>query len=244
MEQFLCNICGAENTFELSANIRTPGPLCSQCRSSVRFRLVAFAFSTEIMGGDGFLPATPDKKYIGIGLSDSMPLARGLQRFEGYTNTYFHKEPQLDITEPSVKYENLDFVISSDVFEHTKPPAVTPFLVAASMLRAGGKLLLSVPTQQDYLEHFPNLAQYKLLETKDGHSLVNATKDGRLEVFSDLRFHGGPGSTLEMRVHSRESVEDCLRSTGFKSWKAISPAQNEFGISPIAGLSTVWVATR
>lgn len=38
---------------------------------------------------------------------------------------------------------------------------------------------------------------------------------GKHEDFRDLVFHGGPGSTLEMRVFSRESVIDNLGKASF-----------------------------
>lgn len=244
MPSFVCNICGYENHFHPEENIKTPGPLCAKCHSSTRFRLVALAFSTEVMGGDGFLPETQDKGLTGIGLSDSAPLAKGMEKFTGYTNTYFHKEPSFDIADPNPKFSGLDFIISSDVFEHTKPPAEIPFLVAAQMLKSGGKLLLSVPVFHTYIEHFPDLNEYQLMETTSGYRLVNATNNGNLEIFSDLRFHGGPGTTLEMRIHSRESVENALSAAKFKSWKEIVPNSDEYGISPLNGLSTLWVAEK
>lgn len=242
--QFLCNICGFENHISSNIDMSTPGPLCAKCKSSVRFRLIAFAFSKEIMNGDGFIPKTIDNDYVGIGLSDSAPLAKGFERFHGYTNTFFHKEPRLDITKDTLRYKNLDYIISSDVFEHTKPPALAPFCTASKMLRAGGKLLLSVPMQKSYVEHFPNLNNFEIIETGNGYILANATTSGNLELFSNLRFHGGPGSTLEMRVHSRESVDEALSFAGFRAWKEINPDHALYGIFPLTGLSTVIVAER
>ena len=39
---------------------------------------------------------------------------------------------------------------------------------------------------------------------------MNWTADGRIETFDDLVFHGGPGSTLEMRVFSEDALRGLL----------------------------------
>lgn len=112
------------------------------------------------------------------------------------------------------------------------------------MLRDGGKLVVSVPTHSVCAEHFPKLHNYEILETNDGFVLVNATSDGELQIFRQLRFHGGPGTTLEMRIHSEASVDACLKAAGFRSWKRYDPDVGRYGIFPILGLSTTWIAVK
>ena len=246
MNAFHCNICGSRNQYDPlhDSSTRTPGPLCINCKSSVRFRLIAYLFSSEIMGGNGFLPSTKDSLLQGIGLSDSPPIAKRLSQFKGYTNTFFHKEPYLDIASVKQTRLNLDYIISSDVFEHTPPPVDRPFRVSAKMLRDGGKLLFSVPITDQYVEHFPSLHDYQILESKTGYILANATQEGKLEIANDLRFHGGPGSTLEMRIHSAKSIDTCLRNAGFSAWRYYNLEKPMHGIFQIAGLSHTWIATK
>lgn len=242
---FRCNLCGCVN-MAVTAVQEAPGPLCQSCRSSTRFRLIGYAFSKYILNSSGHLPDAPGTAtgLVGIGLSDPPPLARALEVFSGYTNTFYHKEPRVDITAETPKFRNLDYIIASDVFEHTKPPAEVPFISAYKMLKKGGKLILSVPTQENSIEHFPSLNDYRIIESKEGYILVNATRSGSLEIFKNLRFHGGPGATLEMRIFSERQVENCLSSAGFRCFEYIRPDMYEFGIYPLRGLSTVWVATR
>lgn len=105
--------------------------------------------------------------------------------------------------------------------------------------------MLSVPTAPLYREHFPRLNNFEILELSNGtHVLMNATTDGQLEKHENLRFHGGPGATLEMRIHSIESVEKNLREAGFSYWTRITDVRPEYGIENISGLSSVWVAEK
>ena len=59
-------------------------------------------------------------------------------------------------------------------------------------------------------EHFPDLYDYSIAQLKNDWVLVNRTRDGRLETFDKLVFHGGPGSTLEMRVFSERTLKQML----------------------------------
>lgn len=243
--QFRCNLCGFVN-IAMSDTSKVPGPLCAKCNSSTRFRLIAYAFSKFVLSSTGYMPDAFNEgvRVRGVGLSDAPPIARSFERTVGYTNTFFHKEPKLDIMSPSQIYSDLDYVISSDVFEHTAPPVETPFHNSYRMLKHGGKLLLSLPTQEDYVEHFPSLNDYKIISSENEHLLVNATHQGKLEVFKNLRFHGGPGSTLEMRIFSRARVEQLLAEAGFRETKIVAANLPVYGIFPIRGLSTVWVSEK
>lgn len=242
--EFQCNLCGAINRIHFSQNIRTPGPLCDQCKSSTRFRFVAYAISSYIFGGDGGLFKDEDNRLEGIGLSDAPPISRALSRFSNYKNTFYHKPPYLDIMRAPDSDQICDFLISSDVFEHTPPPVEAPFINAYSLLRHGGILILSVPTTNAYLEHFPELFDYNLVEENGKYRLVNTTRAGQYQEFDQLRFHGGPGSTLEMRIFSVVEVERNLKEAGFTSIERLSATVEAYGISPIRGLSTLWIARK
>ena len=68
-------------------------------------------------------------------------------------------------------------------------------------------------------------------EIADGTwTLTNRTRDGREERFSELVFHGGPGSTLEMRVFSRAALERAFREAGFARVRIASEPYLPFGI--------------
>jgi SAM-dependent methyltransferase len=214
------------------------------CKSSTRFRYVGFAVSKYILGGSGLLAEDVDNGASGIGLSDASPLANALKRFKYYRNTFLHKSPKLDIMEPPKKRGLFDFIISSDVFEHTPPPIERPFETAFSLLRDGGTFVLSVPTHIEFHEHFPDLFDYSLEQSGSIFKLVNTTKAGKRQEFHDLRFHGGPGDTLEMRVFSETVALTLMEEAGFSDIECIPPHQAEFGVFPLNGLSTLWVARK
>jgi SAM-dependent methyltransferase len=156
------------------------------------------------------IPDLPRRRDIrGIGLSDSDNYARRLSDKLDYTNTFFHQEPRLDIAAaPEGLTHRFDFIIASDVFEHVAPPVSRAFANARRLLKPNGVLIFSVPysLEPDTHEHFPELNDYRLIEVDGAWRLENRTADGRTQVFTDLVFHGGPGSTLEMRLFSRSGL--------------------------------------
>ena len=93
------------------------------------------------------------------------------------------------------------------------------FAGAWRLLKPGGLLILTVPyiiESNATLEHFPDLHEWALTTGDDGvHRLRNRRVDGTVEEFDQLVFHGGPGSTLEMRIFSRDSLLGELASAGF-----------------------------
>jgi SAM-dependent methyltransferase len=136
----------------------------------------------------------------------------------GYINTYFHKEPYLDISVPPPSWNGrFDVVISSDVFEHVAPPVARAFENTLALLKPGGSFLLTVPYRKDghTQEHFPDLYQYELFEKQGSWQMLNTTKGGERQCFNNLIFHGGPGSTLEMRVFSEAGVRHELETAGY-----------------------------
>ena len=65
-------------------------------------------------------------------------------------------------------------------------------------------------------EHFPELHNYKLTKESNGDwTLDNITTDGRKQHYRDLVFHGGPGSTLEMRLFSLAALKKHFELAGF-----------------------------
>ena len=82
----------------------------------------------------------------------------------------------------------------------------------------------------DTIEHFPDLHDFRLVEDQGKWRLFNRTRNGREEQFDDLVFHGGPGTTLEMRLFSRAALERHFAQAGFSEVRFASEACPRFGI--------------
>jgi SAM-dependent methyltransferase len=234
---FTCNICGV--TCNRPAG--PPGrevPSCSACGSTVRLRSLVALLSREIFGVPLAIPDFPVLKGIrGFGMSDPPELAERLaEKFE-YTNTFYHQEPRLDIADPSPEHlrehtGRYDFILSSEVLEHVSPPVERAFVNLNRMLKPNGLLLLTVPYRLDgrTAEHFPELYEYSLASPGGRTVLVNRRRDGSLEVFENLSFHGGDGSTLEMRVFTETSLKEIIATAGFTSVHIAAEDVPEFGV--------------
>jgi SAM-dependent methyltransferase len=201
-------------------------------------RAIVNMVSTEVLGRSIPLPDFPVRKdVVGIGLSDWEGYATRLAEIFSYTNTYFHQEPRLDISHiDDDQTGRLDFLISAEVFEHVVPPVSQAFTNAHRLLKPGGVLLLMVPYAPTYLlptttEHFPDLYEYSVTQDDTGrYILTNRTRDGTIQVFDTLVFHGGQGATLEMRVFSEGDLLEHLRLAGFTNIKVKREPVFEFGI--------------
>jgi len=152
----------------------------------------------------------------GIGMSDPEMIAEPLAKCFDYQNTFYHQEPRFDIVETTEKAK-YDFVITSEVFEHVQTPVQRAFDNLVNVLKPGGSAIFSVPwnTEGDTVEHFPNLHDWQLVNLTSGLVLVNRTADGRLEAFDNLIFHGGDGTTLEMRAFSIKGLLANCRAAQF-----------------------------
>jgi SAM-dependent methyltransferase len=111
------------------------------------------------------------------------------------------------------------------------PPVERAFDGAFRLLKPGGLFVLTVPylAAGKTLEHFPSLHEFEIVDFHGFPIVVNRTVDERWEVFDGLRFHGGPGLTLEMRIFSHAAVLKHLHRCGFDEitdWKYRVP---EFG---------------
>lgn len=216
---FQCNICGS-SCFTQVENLQRETSSCEGCGSTVRMRGIVQALSVALFGESLPIEDFPYRKDIkGIGMSDWDPYAQRLEKKLSYTNTFYHKEPKLDVT--NISEENiasLDFIISTDVYEHVCPPVQVAFDNTYKMLKPGGVFVFSVPysLEESTIEHFPELHEW-MLEKREKWTLLNKTKDGQLQEFSDLVFHGGEGETLEMRVFSEKNLIQHLRDAGFSS---------------------------
>ena len=222
---FRCNVCGRENRADPALFTRETGA-CSNCKATVRMRGAVYALSLGLFGKPLAIPDFPKPcPFTGLGLSDWEGYATRLKKRLAYRNTFLHQRPFLDITNPAEELSGKhDFLISIDVFEHIPPPVAPPFQGAAKLLKPGGCLVLSVPynLHESSLEHFPDLHQFEIVKALGGFCLVNRRRDGTMEVFDRLNFHGGPGRTLEMRLFSKADLLSHLAAAGFGEVQVIS----------------------
>jgi len=231
---FTCNICSASNKTGL-ASLSREVPSCSQCGSTVRMRAIVHVLSMELFGESVLLKEFPIRKDIaGVGMSDWQGYAKPLAQKLDYTNTYYHQEPKLDITSPPEKLNQaLDFVISTDVFEHVLYPVSRAFENTRRLLKNEGVFVFTVPYTkegEDTVEHFGELHDFEIIEINGKHILRDIDKLGNERQFDNLVFHGGPGSTLEMRVFSEKSLMRELANSGFGQVRIYRQPHLKYGI--------------
>jgi SAM-dependent methyltransferase len=232
VQTFTCNICDARTEAAALEPGRESMP-CARCASTVRMRSAMLGLSTGLFGTMMAIADFPRRpKRRGVGLSDWDGYARRLRRAFDYRNTFVHRSPKLDITAVPVRERaRYDFVIAIDVFEHVPPPVRLAFEGAAALLKPGGVFVFSVPYTlcPTTVEHFADLARYEVVTLLGHRCLVYETTSGELRVRTDLVFHGGEGSTLEMRLFSRDDVVAHLRAAGFTGIREIGDAP-EWGV--------------
>ena len=230
---FRCNLCGGTGRVA-KKTLDRERPTCAACGSNVRFRAIARLVVRELTAHDCALPDLPRaKEYRGLGLSDADAYALLFADKFDYVNTYFHAEPRLDIAHADVaRYGGRDFIVASDVFEHVAPPVSRAFARARALLRDGGKLIFTVPfsLEPDTVEHFPDLHDWSIVESDGRWRLVNRTVDGRIATHENLVFHGGPGTTLEMRLFSQAALVREFERAGFSRVRFAAEACLPFGI--------------
>lgn len=232
MITFTCNVCGRRST---AAPERLDREISAcKCGSSVRFRSIVHVLSVALFGRSVTLPEFPYNKSItGIGLSDWEGYAEPLAQHLGYRNTWLHIEPGLDITRPPADLRGrLDFLISSEVFEHVPPPVSRAFTGAAALLKPGGWLVLTVPYAllPATVEHYPDMQEFATVRLGDQDRVVVLNCDGSLALDAKPLYHGGAGLTLEMRVFSEADILDHLANAGFVDVQIRCEDVPEFGI--------------
>ncbi|MEO6872705.1 MAG: methyltransferase domain-containing protein [Chthoniobacterales bacterium] len=219
VKTFQCNICGAPVDFPLESLGRET-PSCPVCRSTPRVRSVVDILARHFFGHSLTLPDFPTRPEVrGLGLTDSNNYASRLVAKFDYENTFLHTEPQFDITAPltSDRIAAYDFVIASEIFEHVLPPVARAFDNTFQLLKPGGLFVLTVPygILPETIEHFPELHEFTIDELHGKYVLTNYTRQGVVQRFDNLIFHGGPGSTLEMRVFAEVDLNRLLLAAGF-----------------------------
>lgn len=230
---FRCNVCGRRTSFP-GDQLKREHWSCYYCGSNVRWRSVIHALSTELFGTSLAIPDFPSRPdIVGIGLSDWDGYATRLAEKLAYTNTYYHQEPLLDITSvhPS-QYGRYDFIIASDVLEHVSPPISRAFENARRLLRPHGVMILTVPyVEGETKEHFPELHQYSVQKRGNNFVVLNKTSDGRNQEFTEVTFHGGPGTVLEMRLFGKDALLRNIQDAGFGAVKRYEVEFPMYGIT-------------
>ena len=231
--EFTCNLCGGRTKLE-TQYFHREFAACRKCGANARFRGLIHALG-NVLGENGDVPLKnwPRRRQIvGLGMSDWQGYARLLAKKFSYENTFYDRKPQLDITRPAEKHlGKYDFVISTDVFEHILPPVQESFDNLFRLLRPGGHLIFSVPYTHvaETVEHYPDLYEYEIFEFRGKKILVNRDRKGRLQVYEDLVFHGGEGTTLEMRRYCEADVLNRFAAAGFENIKVYDQPRLSIG---------------
>ena len=241
---FNCNICGARNTVEA---LPTEPATCA-CGSNVRLRALANLLSMELFGESLPLAHFPRLKSIRCaGMTDKDCIAGVLTDKFDYTNTHYDREPRLDITEYHPGLEGTyDFILCADVLEHIAPPIERALDELCRLLKPNGFAGITIfchPSDK-LREHFPGLHQYRFVTLGDTMLLVNRRADGTLEVRDDLIFHGGTGSTLEMREYGVTALRSQLLAAGFQDMHLLTDPIPESGVVIDQDLSQPLIARK
>ncbi len=229
---FQCNVCSKYTSFPRE-KLRREMWSCLYCGSTVRFRSIIHALSMELFGKSlpiAEFPHRPD--LVGIGLSDWQGYADRLVCKLNYTNTFFHKEPFLDITSTgSVPTAHYDFIIASEVFEHVCQPVSRAFENAHRLLKPGGVMILTVPyVDGQTREHFPDICKISVEREGDEWIAIGETPDGHIKKFARPIFHGGPGTNVEFRAFGKGALLQDCNNASFDLARIHSEDVERFGI--------------
>jgi hypothetical protein len=94
------------------------------------------------------------------------------------------------------------------------------------------------------IEHFPQLNQFTIASVGGEAVLINRRQDGSMELHRDLVFHGGPGSTVEMRVFSEKALRKLIGAAGFSGIRVAADHWPQFGAVPEHAWSLPIVARK
>ena len=230
MAPFTCNVCGTYNQGERFAT----EPASCGCGSNVRLRALVHLISMELFGVSFPLPDFPRLQAIaGLGMTDKECYSAALARKFDYTNTYYDRDPRLDIAERHPQaYGAYDFIVSADVLEHIAPPLDRALEETCLLLKPHGFLAATVYCDpgDELREHFPGLHEYRIVPLGGSPVLINRRRDGTVEITGDLKFHGGSGATLEMRDLGIAGLEAALLRAGFQEVSFLTDDIPEIGV--------------
>ncbi len=245
--KFQCNLCGSQTESNARPEDRESST-CEVCGSSARFRAIALALSRTLFGSDLPLTEFPLLKSVrGLGISDSEMISSRLERCFTYINTHYHRDPMFDLMRPDEReFGRYDFVICADVLEHVPAPVDIAFRTLSRLLKPRGFIILTVPFTLDpeTVEHFRDVGEFGLAEVGGRTVLVSRTNENEYRVYDQLTFHGGEGSTLEMRIYSEQDLRAKFAAAGLSELRVESRANPEFGVRLTGPCSLPLVASR
>lgn len=231
---YICNITG--NSFELDDEDkgREKG---NKFNYISRYRAICYILTKELYGDVKIIKELECNKDIsGIGITES-EWSKILENAFNYTNTYVCKDPYFNIYDNNNidKFNNLDFIVISDTFKHISPyPGILDaFKNLYKMLKPGGVVIFSEPySLSAHKEHYPTLYDYEFVNIDNKYTIHNNTIYGDIETFDNLKFHGKPPHTIEMRVFSKNSIKYFFEQSGFIdiTFHKITKDMNKYGI--------------
>ena len=206
----ICIACGCPPNL-LAANREDVA--CSNCNITWRIAACLFGLREGLGVGGSFSEMAPDLSRVGVGISDDWRLALLLAGRFAYANTFLHRFPYLDISDPpEILQGSLEFVICSDVLEHVMGDVQVAMRGLLSILRPGGFLVASIPIDgPNHIEYFPGCVSY----TEVGSSVEWLNAAGALSRNESPIYHGGQGQTLTFRQFTEDSFVNALTRAGF-----------------------------
>ncbi len=212
-----CGICGHQAVIPEQHDLRD-SKSCAACGSTLRFRNIIGALGAGL-SMSGPLSKWPQRKEVsGIGITDAGVYANFLADVFSYKNTFYHKDPRIDITAKpeSDKINSFDFIICSDVLEHVIGPISQALDGLAQMLRPGGFVIITVPLKQGAtIEHYPGLVSFNVNSRRTrSREIELCFESGRRELDPKPIFHGGDGATLELRVIGLSDLRHEIEASG------------------------------
>lgn len=241
---FKCNVCGTRNVVEKFAT----QPASCACGSNVRVRALIHLLSMELFGQSLPLVEFPKLRALrALGMTDKECYSGRLEEKFTYTNTHYDREPKFDLMQTHAELAGTyDFIVAADVLEHVAPPVGRALEEVCRLLKPEGFLVGTIPchTGAETREHFPNLHEYRVITLGDSPVLVNRRRDGAVEIHDRLAYHGGTGSTLEMREFSTSGLKNLLTAASFRTVCLWTEDVPEFGIWFDADVSIPFIAGK
>lgn len=185
----------------------------------VRARAIIFALQTSLNLHPILSFCNQNKEITGLGISDDTRYSKQLEYKFSYKNTFYEREPHLDIMLFDDNLTNkFNFIICSDVLEHIMGDYKKALLNLYNYLKINGVLIFSVPYtfSKNTYERYPECIKYETLGDSKNRYIKITNKNGECYYEYNPIFHGGSGNTLEMRVFSYYDIIKTAKSIGFK----------------------------
>jgi SAM-dependent methyltransferase len=148
-----------------------------------------------------------------IGVGDSFHVQSALGSKFNYVNTFINQFPRLNIEQVPDDFEKFDLVTCSDVLEHVLNLDKS-IVGLAKLVKKGGIVVISAPMVNAgaTLEHYPNIQNFKVNSFR---SIDWWDAQGNVHQDFSAIFHGGDGNILEIRIISKEELQQKLVQNGF-----------------------------